>query len=552
MVAGFRGVAAVFVAGCVAGLVAGLAPVGATEPLPAASGDAVQRLVSRIDQILAKDWEARGILPSEPADDAEFLRRVYLDLIGRAPKASEVRAFLNDRSPKKRAQLVEHLLQLPGHAVYFAEVTRLQWLPQTANNFQLSGFGVQFERWLEAQYRANTPADQVVRRILTLRLTVNNQNPMFRFIQADPNEPEGATIVGFYQANEGRPENLGSAVSRLFLGVKLECAQCHDHPFAPYTRDQFWQFAAFFADLNPLPALRPNFVGPIQPQADRNSLVIPNTDKKVIATFLDGSKPDWSLDRTPREELAAWLVSPQNPYFAMNMANRLWAHFFGIGLLDPVDEPGENNPPSHPELLEELGQAFAAHGFDNRFLIRALTQTKAYQLSSKLTHPGQADPRRFARMNLKGLTPAQLFDSLVAATGFREPVYMRNQRHFGFVQPNNPRSQFLARFANNERVTETNTTILQALMLMNGQFIGDQTDLSKSEILAAIADMPGWNTHQRVTNLFLTALARPPRPEELERFSSYVDRGGAKGDPKQALADVFWVLLNSPEFLFNH
>lgn len=537
--------------GVIGGMV-GRASLEAAAPQTASPNDAAQRLAARIDHILAKDWAARGILPTEPADDAEFHRRVYLDLIGRAPKASETRAFLSDPSPTKRTQLVERLLQMPGHAAYWAEVTRLQWLPQTANNFQLLGFGMQFERWLEAQYRANTPADEVVRRILTLKLAVNNQNPMFRFVQADPSEPEGANLVGFYQAHEGRPENLGAAVSRLFLGVKLECAQCHDHPFAPYTREQFWQFAAFFADLNPLPAVRPNFVGPMPPQAERNSLIIPNTEHKVIATFFDGSKPKWSPERTPREELAAWLVSPKNPYFAQNMANRLWAHFFGIGILDPVDEPGENNPPSHPELLDELGRAFAANGFDNRFLIRALTQTRAYQLSSQMTHPGQADPRRFAKMNLKALTPTQLFDSLVAATGFREPAYLRNQRYFGFVQPNNPRGQFLARFANTERATETNTTILQALLMMNGQFIGDQTDLSKSEILAAIVDMPGWTTPQRVTNLFLTALARRPTPEELEKFSSYVERGGAKGDRKQALADVFWVLLNSPEFLFNH
>jgi hypothetical protein len=202
--------------------------------------------------------------------------------------------------------------------------------------------------------------------------------------------------------------------------------------------------------------------------------------------------------------------------------------------------------------LAELGKAFAASGFDNRFLIRALTRTKAYNLTSRMTHPGQADPRRFARMNLKGLSPAQLFDSLVAATGFREPAFMRNQQNFGFGQPGNPRSEFLSRFASTERPTETNTTILQALMLMNGQFIGDQTDLAKSEVLAAVADMPGWDTNARVGNLFLTAFARTPTAEELEKFASYVDRGGATGDKKKALADVFWVLLNSPEFLFNH
>ena len=541
----------------VAALLAALvfpALTSAAEPAPAPkpAKDPADALAALIDRHLAKDWEARGIVPAEVTDDAEFVRRAYLDLIGRAPKASEARAFIDDMAADKRVKLVDHLLTMPGHASHFAAVTRAQWLPQTTTNFQLAQFGQQFETWLRTRYRENTPADQVVKRILTVKMTVNNQNPTFRFVQADGTDPDGFAVAGFYSANESKPENVGSAVSRLFLGMKLECAQCHDHPFAPYTKDQFWQFAAFFSELNPLAGPRPGFVGPIQPQSDRNTIGIAGTDRKVTATFFDGTTPQWALDRVPRVELADWLVSAKNPYFAKNTANRVWAHFFGIGIQDPVDEPGENNPPSHPELLKELGQAFADSGFDNRMLIRAITRTRAYQLTSKMTHPGQADPRRFARMNLKGLTPAQLFDSLVAATGFREPAAFRNQANFGFIQPGNPRSQFLNRFVNTDRPTETSTTILQALMLMNGQFIGDQTDLAKSEVLAAIVDVPGWDTKQRVSTLFLTAFARNPTPDELDKFGSYVDRGGAKSDKKQALADVFWVLLNSPEFLFNH
>ncbi|HEY1188470.1 MAG TPA: DUF1549 domain-containing protein [Gemmata sp.] len=528
----------------------GTAAEEAPKPKPVREpADAIAEL---IDSHLTRDWEARGIVPAERTDDAEFVRRVYLDLIGRAPKVAEVRDFLDSQAPDKRARLVEHLLALPGHANYFAAVTRAQWLPQTTTNFQLAQFGGQFENWLRDRFRENTPADQVVKRLLTVKMNVNTQNPMFRFVQATGNDPEGINIVGFYSANEGKPEAMGSSVSRLFLGMKLECAQCHDHPFAPYTRDQFWQFAAFFAELNPLNGPRPGFVGPIEPQSDRNTIGVMGTDRRVSATFFDGTAPNWSHEKNPRQELAEWLATAKNPYFAKNMANRMWAHFFGIGIVDPVDEPGENNPASHPELLRELGNAFADSGFDNRVLIRGITRSKAYQLTSRMSHPGQTDPRRFAKMSLKGMSPAQLFDTMVAATGFREPAFMRNQQNFGFVQPNNPRSQFLVQFANTERATETNTTILQALMLMNGKFIGDQTDLAKSEILAAVANMPGWDTKQRVSNLFLTAFSRNPTPEELEKFASYVDRGGAKGDKKQALADVFWVLLNSPEFLFNH
>ncbi len=543
---------AAFLAALIVPAMSSAAEKAGQAPAPRAVKDPADGLAALIDTYLAKDWEARGLTPAEAADDAEFVRRVYLDLVGRAPKAAEARAFIDDPAPDKRPKLVDALLKMPGHATYFAAVTRSLWLPQAANNFQLIQFGSQFETWLQAQYRANTPADQLVRRILTVKMTVNNQNPMFRFVQGDPSDPDSQLITGFYSANEGKAEALGSAVSRLFLGVKLECAQCHDHPFAPYTRDQFWQFAAFFAELSPLAGPRPSFVGPTLPQSDRNTIKVAGTDKKVTATFFDGTNPEWAPDRLPRVELADWLVSAKNPYFAKNVANRMWAHFFGIGLQDPVDEPGENNPPSHPELLTALGRAFADNGFDNQTLIRAITRTRAYQLTSRMTHPGQADPRRFARMNLKGLTPPQLFDTLVAATGFREPAAFRNQQNFGFVQPNNPRGQFLSRFASSDRATESSTTILQALMMMNGEFIGDQTDLVKSEVLAAVADVPGWDTKQRVSTLFLTAFARNPTQEELEKFSSYVDRGGTNNDKKKALADVFWVLLNSPEFLFNH
>lgn len=523
----------------------------ATDPVRADPADAIAAL---IDRHLAADWVARGVKPAALADDGEWVRRAYLDIIGRAPKAAETREFIDDPSPtaEKRKALVEKLLAMPGYATHFAAVTRAAWLPQTLTNFQFVGSGIQFENWLRVKFRENVPADEVVRRLITVPFTVNAQNPQFRFVQGSPNDPESQTLVGFYQANEARAENVGSAVSRLFVGVKLECAQCHDHPFAPYTREQFWEFAAFFADMNPLAAPPPGFVGPIQPQVDRNRLRIPNSDKTVVARFFDGSDPVWAEARSPREELAHWLTSPDNPYFGRNMANRMWAHFFGIGIVDPVDEPGDNNPPSHPELLDALGKAFAEAKFDNRVLIRAITRSQAYQLSSKLTHPSQADGRRFARMNLKGLTPAQLFDSFVAATGHREPAFMRNNQFNLNPQPNNPRSLFFSRFFANERPTEASTTILQALMLMNGQFITDQTSLEKSEVLAAIIDVPGWDTKQRVSALFLTAFARAPSTEELEKFASYVERGGATGDRKKALADVFWVLLNSPEFLFNH
>src|SRR5262249_19174483 len=151
-----------------------------------------------------------------------------------------------------------------------------------------------FENWLRIKFRDNMLADEMVRRLLTVPFTVNAQNPQFRFVQGNPNDPDAFTLVGFYQANEAKAENLGAAVSRLFLGVKLECAQCHDHPFPPYTGEQFWESAAFFAEMDPLPATRPGFVGPVQPQSEKNRLTIPKLNKTVAARFFDGTDPDWS------------------------------------------------------------------------------------------------------------------------------------------------------------------------------------------------------------------------------------------------------------------
>ena len=531
----------------VAGVLA--VPAGAAAKDPAADEAAVRRLAAAIDRHLEADWAARGIQPAPRADDAEFLRRVYLDLVGRLPKVSEVRAFLADQDPDKRSKLVNKLLTTPDHAAHFAAVTRAEWLPQAFNDFRLGFNAPQLERWLRDRYRDNTPADAVVRRLLTVKVVAGPRG-ILRTPADDQDDPDGQLLAAFYQANEIKPEQLGSVVSRLFLGTKLECAQCHDHPFAPISRQQFWEFAAFFGEFTPLPPVPPSFVGPLTPQYEKNRITIPNTDKTVVARYSDGTPPDWSDDRSPREELARWLTAAENPYFARNLANRMWAKFFGVGLIDPVDEPGDNNPPSHPELLDELARSFAAGGFDNRLLIRAITRSQAYHLTSRLTHPTQADPRRFARMNMKALSGSQIYDSFLTATGARD----QNPQRENFFDFGNqfPRSQFQTAFPTANKPTEAQTSILQALMLMNGRLAADQTSIGKSEVLAAVLDAPFMDTGKRVEVLFLAALTRRPTDEELERYASYVDRGGPSGDKKKALADVFWVLLNSTEFLFNH
>lgn len=510
---------------------------------PALAADSADKLAAAIDRHLAARWKAEKVKPAPIADDAEFARRAYLDIVGRIPRVSEVRAFLEETSKDKRAKLIDSLLGMPAHATHFAAVTRASWVPSNANP-QFAFAGNQMEPWLRERFLANTPADEVVKQVLTVPFPIPGSTPGYT--------PEMQALLAFYQSNESKPETVAAAASRLFLGVKLECAQCHDHPFNVYTRDQFWEFAAFFADVTPnLTYGRVRQAGETGEPTEKKRLKIPNTDRTVEATFFDGTRPEWSDKRTPRQELAAWLTTSKNPYFARNLANRTWAHFFGLGLLDPVDEPGEMNPPSHPELLDELAKSFAQSGFDNRYLIRAITRSKAYQRSSRQTHESQADPRQFARMSLRGLTPGQIFDSFATATGHREQAGARQSAGFP-GQVGNARADFLARFANPEKATETQTSILQALLLMNGSAVNTQTNLQRSETLAAIADAPFWTTKERVEAIFLAVLTRKPSKQEAESFGSYVDRGGTAGDKGKALADVFWVLLNSTEFLFNH
>ena len=495
----------------------------------------VEDTVRRVDDHLTAFWAKNGITPAPVADDAEFLRRLSLDLVGRIPTASETRAFIASKDPDKRAKKIEELLGRPGYLNHFASVLRQAWVPQTIDNPQLQFIGPQFEGWVRKQLRANAGMDRVVRDVLTGRtLFAGRGRQALRLDATD-------SPFAFVQANEFKPENVAAAASRLFLGVKIECAQCHNHPFAPYKKEQFWELAAFFAEVQPAIAniSDPKFKREIRIPGDR--------PKTVQARFFgDDREPAWDKAKSPRETFADWLTAKDNPFFARNMANRMWAHFLGLGLVDPVDEPGPDNPAVIPELLDDLARAYADSGFDNRFLIRVIARSKAYQLTSRQTHASHADPRTLGRVPVKAMSGEQLFDSLATATGYFDSTSVRDRQFFGV------RREFITKFGSTEKATEKETSILQALTLMNGRFVNDQTSLDRSQFLAGVIDAPFLDTHGKVETLFLGALGRQPAPAEAEKFGSYVDRGGASGDSKKAITDVYWALLNSSEFILNH
>ena len=254
----------------------------------------------------------------------------------------------------------------------------------------------------------------MVREILTLPMARPSPNPqVFFYGQGDSNTP-----MAYYQAKDGKPEDVAASTVRIFLGVRLECAQCHDHPFAKWSREQFWSQASFFAGIRPG---RQGIYGPLSEVADRREMAIPNTDRVAQAQFLDGTEPRWKFKVSARETLADWMTAPENPFFARTAVNRLWAHFFGIGLVDPIDNFDPDNPASHPEVLDELAQAFIKSGYDNKFILRAITLSRAYRRASVIDSGDVPDPRLFSHMAVRGLTPDQLFDSLVVATGYRDP-----------------------------------------------------------------------------------------------------------------------------------
>jgi hypothetical protein len=498
-------------------------------------------LAQQIDRLLAAKWTEARVRPALPADDAELLRRVYLDLVGRIPTAAEARDYLDDTNPDKYGRLVEVLLDSPAYLTHATESYRAMFLPEADTDGQIRALAPTFEAWLRKKVAEDTGYDKIVREVLTVRLGGQGRRGGNAY---DPRaEP---SPLAYYFAKDAKPENLAAGTARTFMGIRLECAQCHNHPMDQWKREEFWGLAAFFAGVSK-PG-KDEVYSSIREVADRRELVIPDTSKIVKATFLDGKKPPAGRRVSGRDLLADWLIAPENPYFARAAVNRVWARFFGTGIVDPVDDLRADNPPSHPDLLDLLAREFRSHGYDMKFLIRAITATKAYGLTSAVGRAETIPANLFATMPVRTLSPGQLFETLAQATGIRT-----GGRRDAIYDEGSSRQEFVELFTNrDEKPTEGETTILQALALMNGPLMASVTSLEKSDTLAAVVEAPFLDIQERIETLYLAALTRRPRPEELARLVPYVESGGPAGDRSKALADVFWALLNSPEFRFNH
>ncbi len=459
-----------------------------------------------------------------------------MDLIGKITSEAEAPEYLNDTGPDKRQRLVDDLLDRGAHAAHFANVWREMLLANA--NAEARALAPQLEAWLRLRFSANAPYDQLVRELLTASSRGRQQQMA---VGGGPPSP-----LAFYDANERKPELLAASTSRIFLGVQVQCAQCHNHPFAHWSRQEFWSLAAFFTSLE---GAGQATYGPLEDKPDHDGVQIPEIGTLVEPRFLDGSQPDWQQTPTKRVALARWMTRADNPYFARAAVNRLIDHFLGRGFVTPVDDLDPANPPSHPELFEEITRQFALHKYDLNYLIRAITATQAYQLSSRSGASADDDLQHFARMPLRRMTADQLFDSLVEATGFREP---RQQRQVAALDTGSVRGEFLNKFATQSVPrTEAETSILQALSLMNGKFTADVTDLESSETLLAVVEAPFLDTPARIETLYLATLSRKPDEREQATMQDYLAKHEAQ-DQKRAYADIFWALLNSAEFNLNH
>ena len=481
-------------------------------------------IAALVDGQLAASWKQHDIPPAKLADNATFLRRAYLDLIGTVPTPVALREFLDDEADDKRLRLVDQLLADPRHTTHLANTWRHILLPDGTAGDQLGAIGMQ--EWLRDQFVNNARFDRLVGNFLTVT---------------------GGSDTGpvvFYRLNELQPEKLAAATARHFLGIQLQCAQCHDHPFVDTTQEEFWQFAAFFARVRNRYGDNMSPLGQFSLyDAGSGEVVIPETEDEVPPQFPGNDEPPSDLRGTRRQQLSLWMASTGNPYLAPATVNRVWSLLFGRGLVEPVDDLGPHNPGEHPELLAQLSAAFVADGYDLRELFRGLAQSEAYGRASA---DGASDPppaSSFAAMGVKTLTADQLYDALQTVLRIPKTAPASNP----LLDP--ARQSFLTEMeARRENRTRFESSVQQTLFMMNGAvtegFVNQQSGL-----LTALA-APYLDDAARVDLLFAATLSRAPTQAERELCGEQLQAAAA--DPSTALADILWSLVNCAEFRLNH
>ncbi len=484
-------------------------------------GEVLAEIVQTVDARLAERWEDAGVVPAAISKDAEFLRRLSLDITGVAPSVAELHEFLTDTDPQKRARWIGRLTRSPRYATHMAGVWRNTLLPGGVD-LQQEAAAEQLENWLRRQFHQNLRYDNLVAEFLTANGPANDGPGLF------------------YTSLELKPEKLAASTSRIFLGLQIQCAECHDHPFDHWKQKDFWGYAAFFARLR----------GRDQPMASARiadaasgEVTLPESTEIIPPKYPGGSLEYRESQGPRRVQLAIWMASRDNPFLARAAVNRAWALMFGRGLVEPVDDLRPQNPASHPELLEELTEYFIRIGFDWRLLLETLANTQAYQRSSIPAAGEAAPPELFASMAVKTLTPEQLYDSL-RLNIMRRPPLMTTNTPFGAADAE--RFRFVQQMRGNARnALEYAQGVPQALTLMNGGEISAVT--SGGQGLLAALQAPFFDDTQRIDNLFLATVSRFPDKREKARCLELLEQADSQ-ERLRVFSDILWALLNSVEF----
>lgn len=483
-----------------------------------------------IDKHVWNKLAGLGIPPSEPADDGSFLRRVHLDTIGTLPTPAAARAFLASNDPQKRTKVIDHLLARPEYADYWA----MKWadILRVDKDAVTPAGAVAATRWLRKQFEQNRPYDAMVRNIVTARGDTTAEGP-----------------AAIYKALN-TPEIAARSLSQLFLGVRIECAQCHHHPSDRWGQDDYAAFAGFFSGLTlkPLPSAAQAVVS--RGGIDLNH---PRTKKPVSARPLGGTPVKFSPSDDRREALAAWMTAPDNPYLARAIANRIWAHYFGRGLVEPIDDLRATNPATNEPLLDELAKHLKEGKFDLKAFARTILCSRVYQLSAKASPGNASDEQHFSHMAAKPMPAEVLLDAICQVTGAPEKFmgWPEGARAIQ-VWDNRMPSYFFGIFGRPVRASvcecerSTEPSIAQALHLMNSPEITAKVKF-RNGITRRLAESKK-TPSEIVDDLFLATLCRFPEDKERAAMLELFD--GA--NRAQATEDALWALLNLKAFVYNH
>jgi hypothetical protein len=475
-----------------------------------------------------------GIPPSELCDDSTFVRRVYLDITGRLPTAEQAKTFVADKDPAKRNKLIDYLLETPGYADYFANKWAMVLRNQRVQNN--TGVSFRFHDWIRRNLQQNVPFDQFVRGVLAAEGDV----------QSSP------TAAWFTRVNT--PGAQAEDVAQLFLGMRVQCARCHHHPFEKWSQDDYYGLQAFFSQVATKTSRSGVPQGYVSHNVGKATARNPRTGEDLIPTGLGGEPIELAPYEDPRHALVDWMTAPDNPFFARALANRYWNHFLGRGIVDPEDDMRATNPPTNPELLDALAEHFIASRYDLKDMVRTICRSSTYQLSSEPNAYNKNDKQNFSSFNPRRLNAEPLYDAINQVAGTTVNFTGMPQGTRAVQLPDNGfNDYFLTVFGQPqaesacecERSSDAN--LAQSLHLLNSTDIQSKLTSGSGRMQTLASDTQRSET-EKVTDLYYWALARPPQENEMKMVLEYID---TKANKRQAYEDLLWALFNTKEFLFN-